>query len=297
VRRAAARSLAASGRPDVMPRLAELGHDPDAEVAAAAAAVAARVSANPPPLRFRLFGDFGVRRGSFEADDAAWGRRVAQRLVRYLLRYRDTMSPEDRLFEAFWPQKDVEAARRSLQVALSCARAVLDMPGAESVIETTERSYRLKLRPRDSVDTDDFERAAEAALGAVEAERLELLERAERLWGGEPLPEERYSDWAIPWREALGDRYAAVLSALVDCYLRVADHAAATAAARKLVELDELNESAHRSLMLVYARSGRRAHALRQYLECRRLLIAELGLEPAAETTVLQRRILAGEPV
>src|SRR6266498_598513 len=57
------------------------------------------------------------------------------------------------------------------------------------------------------------------------------------------------------------------------------------------------DELAHRRLMVAYARTGRTSHALRQYLECRRALVEELGVEPSAETSVLQGRILAGEPV
>ena len=49
--------------------------------------------------------------------------------------------------------------------------------------------------------------------------------------------------------------------------------------------------------MVAYARTGRTSHALRQYLECRRALVVELGVEPSAETSRLQARILAGEPV
>jgi hypothetical protein len=36
---------------------------------------------------------------------------------------------------------------------------------------------------------------------------------------------------------------------------------------------------------------------LRQFLDCRRALCEHLGIEPAAQTTELQRAILAGEPV
>jgi DNA-binding SARP family transcriptional activator len=63
------------------------------------------------------------------------------------------------------------------------------------------------------------------------------------------------------------------------------------------VELEPLDESAQRELITAYARSGRRAHALRQFLECRRRLVDELGMEPAAQTVELQRRVLAGEAV
>ena len=88
-----------------------------------------------------------------------------------------------------------------------------------------------------------------------------------------------------------------MLAALVDACHADDDHLAASQAARRLVELEPFDEAAHRSLIRAYARSGRRAHALRQFLECRRRLVDELGVEPAAETRELQGRVLAGEPV
>lgn len=297
VRRAAITPAAISGHPDLLPRLGELAGDPDPEVAAAAAAARERIARHPPPLSFTLLGGFGVRRGGWQAQDAAWDRRVAQRLVRYLLVTRGSLVPDDLLLEAFWPGIPVESARNRLKVAVSCARAVLDVPGAPSVIEVSERTLALRLRERDSVDIDLFEAAAATGLRADGDERRPLLERAAALWTGEPLPEERYADWAAVWRDRLIMRYAQVLSALTAACHAESDHPAATQAARRLVELDPLDEAAQRQLMTAYSRSGRRAHALRQYLECRRALVDELGVEPASETTEVQRRVLAGEPV
>ena len=297
VRRSAVAAAASVGHPDLYKRLAERADDPDAEVAAAARAATERLATHPPPLRLRLLGGFDVRRGSWQAVDAAWDRRVAQRLVRYLLVKRGAFVADDMLLEAFWPGVPEDSARKRLRVAVSCARAVLDVPGAPSVIETAERTLALRLRDTDSVDVDVFEEATRAALGSAGAERRRLLERAATLWTGEPLPEERYADWTQPWRENLNARYAEVLRGLVAACHAEADHPAATQAARRLVDLDALDEGAHRELMVAYARSGRRGHALRQYLECRRVLVDELGVEPARETTDLQRDLLAGEPV
>ena len=178
---------------------------------------------------------------------------------------------------------------------MSCARAVLDVPDAPSAIVSTQGTLGLRLREGDSVDADLFEHAAGEGLAADSADRRALLERAAGLWTGEPLPEEQYADWASAWRESLIARYADVLRSLVAACHEDGDHAAATQAARSLVEVDPLDEGAHRDLIRAYARSGRRAHALRQYLECRRRLIDELGMEPGRETSDLQRRILAGE--
>ncbi len=298
VRAEAAVAAAASGSPAAATRLAELADDPDAQVAAAARAAAEATRRRPPPLSFRVLGPFAVRRGSWTVDDAAWQRRIAQRVVRMLLVQRPHPVPEDLLFEALWPDRPPAAARRSLQVAVSCARAALDPPGAQrSVLEGSGRAYRLVLGERDVVDADVFLAAAERALQAPAASRRGQLERAAELWGGDPLSDERYADWAAVFRERLIDRYADVLSALTDACEAQDDRPAAQAAARRLVELDPLDESAHRRAMLAYARAGRRAHALRQFLECRKQLVQELGLEPSEATVSLQRRILVGEPV
>ncbi len=298
VRRAAVLTAVTAGHPDGYSRAQELASDPDPDVAHAATAALARVAREPPPLAFRLLGGFELRRGSWVVDETTWERRVAERIVRLLVVSGGAVS-EDDLFEAFWPQRPAASARRGLQVAISAARAVLDPPGAAtSHLEAGERVYRLHLHEADRVDAIEFERAAGVALGtAAGAGRGAALVAAVQLWGGEPLPQERYSDWAIPWRERLLDRYGEVLAALADDHAARGDAAAAAAAARRLVDLDPLNEGAQRRLIVAYARGGRRAHALRQFLACRRALVEQLGVEPGDETAALQRRLLAGEPL
>jgi DNA-binding SARP family transcriptional activator len=298
VRRDALATALAANHPAVLARLSELTGDEDEQVAAAAAATGERLRAAPPPLRFELLGGFRVRRGGWELDDAAWERPMASRIVRFLLLQDDSAVPEDALFDAFWPDRAADTARQHLAVAVSRARKVLDLPGTEgSVIDAKERTYRLRLRERDSVDTLEFRRAAATALAEDGSARCIALERAAALWTGEPLPEDRYSAWSFAWRERLVETYAHVLNALVECYGRSGDNHQALRAAQSLLELDPLNEAAHRRLMVAYARTGRTSHALRQYLECRRALVVELGVEPSAETSRLQARILAGEAV
>ena len=298
VRAAALRAAAASGHPDAPARVGELERDPDEQVAAAARAVRGRLVQEPPPLAFTLLGGFALRRGAYEVGDEAWGRRAAQRLVRYLLVQGGMAVPEEALFEAFWPGVETAAARRSLQVTVSSARAVLDARGAErSVLVVAERTYRLALGERDQVDAAEFERAAVAALAGGAPERVALLEAAAARWAGEPLPEDRYEDWTASWRERLIDLHRRVLGELAEARSQAGDTPGAVEAARRAVELDPLDEEAQQRLMLAYARAGRRGQALRQYLACRRALVDGLGIEPAEATTALQRRILAGEPV
>jgi len=216
-------------------------------------------------------------------------------VVRLLLIREGGLVPEDELIEAFWAGKPPASARRGLQTAISSARSVLDLPWEPSRLHAEERTYALILREGDGLDARAFEAAAEHALAARGPERIARLEAAARTWTGEPLPEERYSDWAAPWRERLSSLHGDVLGALADAHGRRGDHASAARAARALVDLDPLDEHSQRLLIGAYAAAGRRGDALRQFLECRRTLVEQLGIEPDAETLALHRRILAGD--
>ena len=298
VRGAAIPAALAAGHPAALSRLAELMEDQDEDVAAAANATAERLRRDPPPLRFNLLGGFEVIRGRWRLPDQDWARPIDARLVRYLLSQSERAVPEDLIFEALWPDLSASSARRSLQVSVSRIRAVLDPPSADaSVIQSADRAYQLVLRGRDSSDADEFLATADAALREQGPRRRHLLDQARSLWRGDPLPEERYSDWAAAYRELLIDRQISVLTALIELHEGEEGHFGAADAGRELVDLDPLNEEGHRALMTAYARSGRRGHALRQFLECRRALVDGLGVEPAEATSRLQARILAGETV
>ena len=297
-RKAALEPAVRSGDPDAVGRLRRLADAADTEFAPAASNALERLAVSLPALGFDVLGGFAVRRGSWRATESDWARPIDARLVRFLLVSAGQPVPEDLIFEALWPGRDASGARRSLQVAVSRARQVMDPPGADgSVIESGGQSYRLAVDDRHQVDANRFSAAAETGLTRDGEARLPLLERARSLWAGEPLPEERYADWATAYRERLIDQYIAVLTGLCDLHEARGEHLEAAETARELVALDPLNEDGHRALMVAYSRTGRRGHALRQYLECRRALVDALGVEPAEATSRLQGRILAGEEV
>ncbi|HET9120398.1 MAG TPA: BTAD domain-containing putative transcriptional regulator, partial [Solirubrobacterales bacterium] len=297
-RRAALEPAVRSGDPGAVGRLRRLAEDGDSEFAPAASSALERLAVSMPALGFEVLGGFAVRRGSWRATESDWARPIDPRLVRFLLVNAGQPVAEDLIFEALWPGREASGARRSLQVAVSRARQVLDPPGSDSsVIESGGQSYRLTIEDDHQVDANRFTTAAESALARGTDDPLPLLEGARSLWTGEPLPEERYADWAASYRERLIDQYIGVLTGLCELHEQRGDHLDAADSARELVALDPLNEAGHRALMIAYSRTGRRGHALRQYLECRRALVDALGVEPAEDTARLQARILAGEAV
>jgi DNA-binding SARP family transcriptional activator len=64
----------------------------------------------------------------------------------------------------------------------------------------------------------------------------------------------------------------------------------------RLIALDPLQESVHRTLMRLYAQLGRRGSALQQYQLCVGVLQRELGVEPdlATATTMYREMDMMG---
>jgi adenylate cyclase len=65
----------------------------------------------------------------------------------------------------------------------------------------------------------------------------------------------------------------------------------AISAFRDLLAVDPAHEPAHRALMLLYAKAGRRSDALRQFQVCGEALQRELGVGPSAQTRTVYERL------
>src|SRR5206468_9146218 len=115
---------------------------------------------------------------------------------------------------------------------------------------------------------------------------------ARELYRGELLPDDRYADWAEAPREALAQDYLALLIQLAQLLERDGNRKAATETLRELLQHDLADESAHRSLMRLYAVDGQRRMALRQYERLRAALAREMEVEPSDESQQPYREIL-----
>jgi DNA-binding SARP family transcriptional activator/pimeloyl-ACP methyl ester carboxylesterase len=178
-----------------------------------------------------------------------------------------------------WPEADTDTARSRLRHTLHKIRLAF----AVDVIEADRTSLALAPSLRTSVDVHAFETAC------AEGE----LNEAVRLYAGDFLHGlsiegcAALEEWAFFRREALRSRLVQALERLVERELAAGDPRAAIATATRLVGLDPLSESAQRHLINAHLRAGDRAAAERQYEACARLLRAELGVEPDAQTRAL----------
>ncbi len=100
-----------------------------------------------------------------------------------------------------------------------------------------------------------------------------------------------FQEWALMERERLRDMAARGLGQLARDAAGRQAYDEALRFARRLLDMDPWNEEAQRLTIDLYARSGQRTAALRQYEEFRRILAEGLNIEPGPETQALVERI------
>ena len=234
-----------------------------------------------PQLRVSLLGapTIEVGRKAIETDT-----RKATALLAYLA---VSEQPQRRatLAALLWPDSDEQKARGALRRTLSVLRSALGDRWLEADGDTVDLD-RANMR----VDVTEFRRAV--ADGRLEG--AATLYRGDLLEGFSLRDSPQFDDWQAAEAEALRSAYAEVLSRLAEAAERDDDLAGALGYAKRRLAIDPLYEPAHCELMRLYARSGDRSAALRQYHECVRLLDRELGVAPVDETRALHDAIEDG---
>jgi predicted ATPase/DNA-binding SARP family transcriptional activator len=247
-----------------------------------------RATSNSTEPRIRLLGGFSVAVGDNVVADRAWRLRKAKALVKILALAPDRRVHRERLAELLWPDRDADAAANNLNQALYATRRALDAAGADGAAAVVLIDGAVVLKAQ--VDVDVFEAAAARARADRDPA---AYERALGVHGGALLPEDRYEPWADARRAALTELHTALCLELAELH---GDAPTALAALQRALVADPLAEPAHRALMRLYARTGRRQQALAQYQLLRQGLSAELAAEPDPATRALYQQLLAPTP-
>ncbi|CAN5115442.1 BTAD domain-containing putative transcriptional regulator [soil metagenome] len=247
-------------------------------------------------VRIWLLGGFRVSVGSSRSlGEDEWHLRKAGNLVRLL-----TLSPGHRLHREqerslLWPELDSQAAANNLYHALHIARRTLE-PSAPAVATSDYlhlRGERLTLFPDGPlwVDVEAFEEAANMARHALEAAAYRA---AIDLYSGELLPQDRYEPWVEQRRAELRGLYLSLLVELSGLYEERSEYGSAIEALSRVVAQEPTHAGAPVGLMRLYALSGQRREALKQYERLREALLREFGSQPEAAARYLQEEIWEG---
>lgn len=236
-------------------------------------------------LQITLLGGFQAR--LVPGDAIALPTRKAQALLAYLAMPPGRLHQRDKLSAMLWGDASESLARRSFRKALSWVKRSL--ADTEALIVQGEMVGLVA----EVVVTDvgEFERRVGASASPAALSEATEIYRGDLL-AGLVLEEAAFEEWLVGERERLRELSLEGLARLLAHQRESGDPNGAIQSAIKLLSIDPLQEAVHRALMRLYAQTGRRGAALRQYQACVGALERELRAQPEDETTALYQEIL-----
>jgi adenylate cyclase len=225
-------------------------------------------------LRLNVLGPFEAQ--WIDGEPVGLTTKKAQALLAYLAVERARIHTRDQLATLLWSDRNDDRARHNLRQALSKIRGFSDR-----IVQASGDC--LAIDPAGcAVDVIEFEKLASSD-DPDELQQCLDLYRGDLLEGVLPR-EPLFEEWLLLARGRLRKMACLVASHLVvvlRAQNRVED---AIEVLHYMLGMDSAHETAHRNLMELLSRSGRRSDALRQYQECVEALKRELGAEPGPET-------------
>ncbi|MDT0320081.1 AfsR/SARP family transcriptional regulator [Streptomyces millisiae] len=241
-------------------------------------------------LYFSVLGPVRVRQGERELSSTSPQLRAV--IAALLLRHGRTATAQE-LVNALWGEDPPSQAVATVRTYASRLRKMLS--GRADVWVSEFGGYALRLGPDDELDVNVVARltaAAEKASAAGELSRAhELYGQALALWDGEALGNVPGPE-AEMQRTRLGEQRLNLLEQRLDVGLQAGLHAESVSELTALTTENPYHERFVELLMLALYRCGRQKEALAVYADARRKLTSELGVDPRAELSELQQRIL-----
>ncbi|MBI5287468.1 MAG: FHA domain-containing protein [Chloroflexi bacterium] len=239
-------------------------------------------------LELHLLGRFELRAGETILIDRAWRRRKGKALIKLLALTPGRAMHREHVIETLWPEMDPDAAANNLFKNLHYVRTATDDPLLQSLI--THEDNVLALSEDVRLDVDAFRAAAVRANTSRDPTDYSS---ALALWGGDLLPEDQYEPWVEAPREAIQEIHRTLLLGMAAVLLEHGDTLEAEMRFHEAHRENPLDEAPYIGLMRVYAASGQRDKALRQYEELARMLRTEHDIAPPPGATALRDEIAA----
>ncbi len=232
----------------------------------------------------------GPPRADWAGGTLPLSRRQARALL-YRLATRLEPVPREHLCFLFWPDTPECDARRKLTHLLTHLRHALPEPDLLLIADD-----RVALdAARVWCDVVAFRQGTEEGTAEGLRYAVELYRGA--FLAGFSLPgSPEYEGWATQEQRACESLYLRALATLVDERTASGDLDAAIMYAKRYLETDDLAEDIHRRLMELYAATGDRHAALRQFERCIAALERELNVGPLPETREVYEAIMVGQP-
>ena len=191
----------------------------------------------------------------------------------------------ERLCGLLWGDRNEEHARSSLRQSLAVLRKELGR-SAQDILQFHNDLIKLH-----SVDVD-----VDMVLRASLSTDMSELRSAAQLFRGDLLSdtsvtEESFGQWLAIERRKISDAAVCILENLA----MKTKGEEGVQYAKRLVDIDPLRESSHRTLMLAYHHEGETGLAIHQYEVCCKILRDEFNVVPSERTRDLRHQIASAQ--
>ncbi len=255
------------------------------------------------PFSVRLFGPFTLQIDGTPL--ARFATVQGRALLAYLLLRPDQFHAREKLADLFWPEHVPSKARQNLRQTLSRLRRDLSHNPDGFLVDRNTVRLSAEL-----YDVDALRFQALIATCAAHSHRAverciaccTRLEEAVDLYRGELLAglnidaSPDFEEWLLQRREYFHLQAVDALRTLLLHHQTLQDHASVRRFARRLIELDPYQESAHASLIEALAQMGETRAALDHYDRCVALLADELGVAPGDALVNLGQKLRLASP-
>jgi DNA-binding SARP family transcriptional activator/tetratricopeptide (TPR) repeat protein len=239
----------------------------------------------------RQLGRFVVTRDGREIPAAEFGGRKVRALLRILATRRGSLVTHDALSEMLWGERPPADPAANLQVLVNRARRALAAP---ELLVTGAGGYALAGGDACAIDAEQFRAAVDRADRLTGRAALDAYVTALDGWGGEPLAEDVYADWAAGYRERLTRAHQHALEHAAVAALACGDAGRAVDYAARAAAAEPLREAAVLPLLRALVATGDPAAALERYGEFRAARADELGVDPSDDAQALYGEMLVG---
>jgi DNA-binding SARP family transcriptional activator/sugar lactone lactonase YvrE len=246
-----------------------------------------------------MLGHLDVRRGEAALELGGYKQRA---LMALLLINANTVVSTDRIIDELWGDSDGKDRQNALWAGISRLRTALepDRPKRSdgTILVTQQPGYLLSI-DADEIDATRFEALAREGRSLLDTDPGAgslVLSEALALWSGHALEEFTYESFAAPEIERLEELRLAAVEDRIDADLRIGRAGALVGELESLVRQHPLRQRLAGHLMLALHLSGRQGDALRAFGALRTRLAEELGLDPSAELSKLEERIVLDDP-
>ncbi|MBI2263686.1 MAG: HD domain-containing protein [Armatimonadetes bacterium] len=255
------------------------------------------------PLRIYGFGPFRVFRGDELIQEEEWKTKKSKSLFAYLVSNNGRPVSEDRLLDMFWPNVDVDKARKSLYTTVYRLRRALEPHlaegGTSNYIVFKRNYYCFNVESKYWLDVEEFERHVKLAqllsIQGNEEEAIGEYQKADRLYAADYLDDNLDDEWPLYHRDRLRKAYLKSLIKLAEYLANKGAFETGIHYCQKIFAFDRAREDAHFQMMRCLWGMGRRDEAVRQYHLCTEVLKKDLNLTPNSETVKLYLQIVEGK--